>query len=200
MHDQDTAQELLRAAEAIAAEEGPDGVTVRHVADAAGVSVRAVYSLYGSKDGLLIALGRRAFEVLGEGVRALPETEDPAADLVAAGVFVFRRFALEHPSLFRIGVQSYGVAPEVVERFAPAAQAALVHLRARVNRALGCEVPAATLQFHALCEGLAAVELGCMLPAEQAEQVWHDGLTALVTGLRAHRRSGVRTDVRALPS
>jgi AcrR family transcriptional regulator len=186
VHDQDTAQELLRAAEAIAADEGPDGVTVRHVADAAGVSVRAVYSLYGSKDGLLIALGRRAFEMLGEGVRALPETEDPAADLVAAGELVFRRFAVEHPSLFRIGVQSYGVAPEIVERFAPAAEAALVHLRARVTRALGREVPAATLQFHALCEGLAAVELGCMLPAEEAEQVWHDGLTALVTGLRAH--------------
>ncbi|MDT7576543.1 MAG: hypothetical protein QOH17_2876, partial [Pseudonocardiales bacterium] len=28
MHDQDTAQELLHAAEAIAADEGPDGVTV----------------------------------------------------------------------------------------------------------------------------------------------------------------------------
>ena len=185
MHDQDTAQELLRAAEAIAANEGPDGVTVRHVADAAGVSVRAVYSLYGSKDGLLIALGRRAFEMLGEGVRALPETEDPAADLVAAGVLVFRRFAVEHPSLFRIGVQSYGIAPQIVERFAPAAEAALVHLRTRVTRAMGREAPAATLQFHAMCEGLAAVELGCLLRAEEAEQLWHDGLTALVTGLRA---------------
>jgi len=113
VHDQDTAQQLLRAAEGIAADEGPEGVTVRHVAEAAGVSVRAVYSLYGSKDGLLIALGRRAFEMLGAGVRALPETGDPAADLVAAGVLVFRRFAVEHPSLFRIGVQSYGIAPEI---------------------------------------------------------------------------------------
>ena len=191
MHDQDTARELLRAAEAIAAAEGPDGVTVRRVADAAGVSVRAVYSLYGSKDGLLIALGRRAFEMLGDGVRALPETDDPAADLVAAGVSVFRRFAVEHPSLFRIGVQNVGIAPEVVGQFAPAARAALVHLRARVTRALGCEAPAATLQFHALCEGLAAVELACMLAAEEAEQVWHDGLAALVTGLRArHTPSG----------
>ena len=185
MHDRNTAQELLRAAESIAAEEGPDGVTVRHVAEAAGVSVRAVYSLYGSKDGLLAALGRHAFEMLGEGVRALPETDDPAADLVAAGVSVFRRFAVEHPSLFRIGVQSYGIAPEVVEQFAPAAEVALVHLRARVTRALGSDVPGATLQFHALCEGLAAVELGCLLPATEAEQVWHDGLTALITGLRA---------------
>jgi AcrR family transcriptional regulator len=188
VHDQNTARELLRAAEAIAAEEGPDGVTVRHVADAAGVSVRAVYSLYGSKDGLLAALGRHAFELLGEGVRALPETDDPAADLVTAGVSVFRPFAVEHPWLFRIGVQNYGVTPEVVQRYVPAAEAAMVHLRARVARALG-EVPAATLQFHAMCEGLAAVELGCMLPAEEAEKIWHDGLTALVTGLRARHPS-----------
>jgi predicted transcriptional regulator len=83
-------------------------------------------------------------------------------------------------------VQSYGIAPEIVERFAPAAEAALVHLRAWITRALGREIPAASLQFHALREGLAAVELGRMLPAEEAEQVWHDGLTALVTGLRTH--------------
>lgn len=185
VHDQNTARELLRAAEAIAADEGPDGVTVRHVADAAGVSVRAVYSLYGSKDGLLAALGQHAFELLGEGVRVLPETDDPAADLVAAGVLVFRRFAVEHPWLFRIGVQKYGITPEVVEQFVPAAEAAMVQLRYRVARVLGREVPDATLQFHAMCEGLTAVELGCMLPAERAERIWRDGLAALVAGLRA---------------
>jgi hypothetical protein len=29
-----------------------------------------------------------------------------------------------------------------------------------------------------------------MLPAEQAEQAWHDGLIALVTGLRAQHAIG----------
>lgn len=190
IHDQDTAHELLRAAEAIAADDGPDAVTVRRVADVAGVSVRAVYSLYGSKDALVAALGTRAFELLGAGVRAVPETTDHAADLVEAGVAVFRRFAVEHPSLFRLGVQRHGIAPEVAERFVPEAEAALVDLRTRVVRAVGPDKPAATLQFHALCEGLAAVELSGMLPAEGAEQVWRDALGALVTGLRAGPTSG----------
>ncbi len=106
---------------------------------------------------------------------------------------MFRRFVIEHPWLFRIGVQNYGIAPEVVEQFVPAAEAAMVQLRARVARVLGREVADATLQFHAMCEGLAGVELGCMLSAEDAERVWRDGLAALVAGLRAQHSYPVRT-------
>ena len=204
MHDQATARALLRAAEDIAAAGGPEHVSVRRVADAAGVSVRAVYSLYGSKDGLLGALGAHAFDLLGQGVRALPVTDDPAADLVEAAVAVFRRFAVEHPSLFQIGVQHDGTSPELVARFDPAAATALTHLRARIARltetgplasplgdpsnataldtAADTAVDTATMQFHALCEGLAAVELRGALPTGHEEQVWRSGINALVAG------------------
>jgi hypothetical protein len=40
----------------------------------------------------------------------------------------------------------------------------------------------AACQFHALCEGLAAVELrGLMAPGEEM-RIWRDALTALVAG------------------
>jgi hypothetical protein len=40
----------------------------------------------------------------------------------------------------------------------------------------------ATTQFHALCEGLAALELRAALPAEDAERIWRDAFTALIAG------------------
>ena len=72
----------------------------------AGTSTRAVYSVFGSKDGLLVqALARRAFEFLYTEIARLEETDDPAADLVDVGVPVFRRLVREHPALYRIAFQ-----------------------------------------------------------------------------------------------
>src|SRR6266498_1632147 len=105
VHDASTALALLEAAEHLVQVGGLDALSVRAVAAEVGTTTRAVYSLYGSKDGLFVALGVRAFEMLGAAVVAMPTTDDPAADLVEAGVKVFRRFALDHPSLFSIGVQ-----------------------------------------------------------------------------------------------
>ena len=56
----------------------------------------------------------------GAAVAALPETDDPAADLVQAGL-VFRRFAREHPALFMVGVQRALPSRELWERFRGAA-------------------------------------------------------------------------------
>ena len=44
----------------------------------------------------------------------------------------------------------------------------------------------ATIQFHALCEGLAALELRATFPPEDAERIWRDALTALISRLRHH--------------
>jgi AcrR family transcriptional regulator len=214
-HDADTAAALVEAAERIVHAEGLDALTVRRVAAEVGTTTRAVYSVFGSKEGLVVALGRRAFEILGDGLAELPETDDPAADLVEAGIRVFRRFALEHPSLFHLAVQR-PPSMRVGEGFRAVGAEALDRLKARVERleAAGLlgdrPVWAAVLEFHALCEGLAAVELrgqvrlrrealvvlGDRLPAGYADDfergggpnggfeaaVWRDALTALVRG------------------
>jgi hypothetical protein len=43
-------------------------------------------------------------------------------------------------------------------------------------------VPDATREFHALCEGLAAMELRSLLPRREEERVWRDALATLVRG------------------
>ena len=105
-HDERTRTELLAAAERLVAEGGLSELSVRAVADRAGTSTRAVYSVFGSKDGLLVqALARRAFEFLYAEIAKLEETDDPAVDLVDVGVLVVRRLVREHPALYRIAFQ-----------------------------------------------------------------------------------------------
>jgi AcrR family transcriptional regulator len=161
-----------------------------------GTTTRAVYSLFGSKDGLIAALGVRAFDFLRAGLEALPATEDPAADLVEVGL-VFRRLATERPALYSIGVQRD--VPDLppwrpVCDAADAAFAVLVQRVARLGHTglLGEHtVIDATLQFHALCEGLATLELrGVRIPFD-AEHIWRAATTSLIAGFTARQPSSV---------
>ena len=205
-HGEQTAEALLDAAEAIVAGGGPDALSVRRVAEHAGTTTRAVYSVFESKEGMIVALGNRAFEILGSWVADVPRTDDPASDLVEAAC-TFRRWALEHPALFRIAFQRAEVAPELAERFRPTRLNALADLVELVSRATGLEgglatreVRETTAKFDAMCEGLALLELRGGLPADRAEQVWRDGIAALVTGMRMRVRAGPLGDDGGLDS
>jgi len=188
LHDARTASALLDQAERIVEAEGLDALTVRRVAAAAGTTTRAVYTAFGSKEALVIALGARGFDLLRDGLAALPETADPAADLVEAGVAVFRRFATDHPTLFRISIQRTLPDPALFAGYVEAAREALAVLHGRIARLeqagrLGDRsVSDAATEFHSLCEGLAAMELRGMLRAGEMERIWRDALGALVRG------------------
>lgn len=187
-HNKRTAVALLDAAERIVGEEGLPALSVRGLADAVGTSTRAVYSLFGSKDGLVVALGSQAFNVLRDAMDTLPVTDDPTEDLIEAGVAVFRRFTLTHPALFGIGFLQSGVPPSIAHEFWGAQEDALARLHARLRRLcdagrLGMRsVPDAALEFDALCEGLAALELRGAIPTAEADRRWRDALRALVAG------------------
>jgi AcrR family transcriptional regulator len=155
------------------------------VAEDAGTTTRAVYTLFGSKDALLGALGIRAFELLGQQVEELPTTDRPEHDLVEAAL-VFRRFAIEHPALFSIAF--HRADPAVWPRFRPAAADALAVLHKRFQPLAaagllgGRSVPDAALQFDALCEGLAWIELRSTALAPDAEAFWRSAFQALIAG------------------
>src|SRR4249920_3896274 len=105
-HDEHTRATLRAATERLIAGGGLAAFSVRAVAEEAGTTTRAVYSLFGSKDGLLVdALAQGAFDFLVEGIDRLVETDDPQSDLIGVGVPVFRSLVLEHPSLYRIAFQ-----------------------------------------------------------------------------------------------
>jgi AcrR family transcriptional regulator len=191
-HDETTRSALLAAAEDLVAAGGPDALSVRAVADAVGTSTRAVYSLFGSKDGLLAALAQRAFELLVAEISRLPETDDPAADLVEAAVRVFRPMAVEHPSMFRLAFLRVVPDLPVADGARAASADAFGRLCARFKRLDdagllgGRDLGHAAAVFNALCEGMATTELRTpRLLGSDREQAWRDAFSALLAGLAA---------------
>ena len=72
-HDERTGASVLEAAERIVDGASLEALSVRHVAEEVGTTTRAVYSVFGSKEGVIVVLGIRAFEMLGAAIRAQPK-------------------------------------------------------------------------------------------------------------------------------
>lgn len=191
VHDEQTRVHLLAAAEHLLAERGLDAVSVRATADAAGTSTRAVYALFGSKEGLVQALAQRTYELLMETIDTVPQTGDPADDLISGSVYGFRRFALEHPELFHLFFTMQMQRPRLGDEADATRIQALTQLIARVERAkaaglLGAHsVQQVTMLWDVMCVGLAAREFCWMIQPERSEEVWTDALRALLAGLGA---------------
>jgi AcrR family transcriptional regulator len=189
-HDEQTRAALRAAAEQLVAEGGPDALSIRTVAERAGTSTRAVYSLFGSKDGLVAALAQTAFEFLYRGTDALPE-RDPITDVIAMGTDVFRPLVREHPALYRIAFQRI-VGLEPMPDLVAARERAFAQLQGRVRRLearglLGNKpVLDATLELNAMFEGLANAELRGdvlrIMPKGEEARAWRDALTTVVRG------------------
>jgi AcrR family transcriptional regulator len=189
IHDEQTREALLSAAEQLLVRGGLDAVSTRAVAEKAGTTTRAVYSLFGSKPELLRQLAARAFGLLADLVEPVPQTGDPGADLINVGM-TFRDWALAHPNLFRLVFALSDTGLVTDSAVAPAGQAALGQLRKRVEQvhAAGLladrRVGEVVVEWHALCAGLASVELGgALVTAAEAEHMWRESLTAFLHGL-----------------
>lgn len=171
-------------------------MSVRAAARTVGVSTRAVYSLFGSKEGLVQALCERGYILLESLVAAIPATDDPANDLVEVGIAGFRRFALSRPELFRLTFER--TTPDVIA--APGVRkAATKSYRTFTSWIRRVEigprsVHVVAFQFHALCQGLATSELQAqpapagsnlwpMTPGLGDDRIWRDALRAYVIGL-----------------
>jgi len=54
--------------------------------------------------------------------------------------------------------------------------------RREIGAAQGGDLVLAAWEFHALCEGLAAIESRCIISGDDADGIWKDALSALVRG------------------
>jgi|FLYL01.1.fsa_nt_gi AcrR family transcriptional regulator len=199
-HDQHTAQALLDAAEDMVAN-GTTWPSLRAVAEKAGTTTRAVYTLFGSKEGLVAALAERGFGLLESSVSSVPHTSDPLEDLVEAGLR-FRRFALDHPSLFRLTFERVPAEVLAASGVAESGYQSFRALRRLVRRAqqagaLPDDMTANELSytFHAVCQGLASCELAGkpppvgasmwpMIDGSDPEFLWRRTLRAFLQGLQ----------------
>jgi AcrR family transcriptional regulator len=91
--------EVRNAAVAILDEEGPDGFTVRAIAERAHVAPMAIYNHFEGVNGVLEALWIEGFTMLRDALTV--ETNDAAQDLYDAGL-AYRAFALGNRGFYTV--------------------------------------------------------------------------------------------------
>ncbi len=96
-----TDQRLLDALDAVIAEHGPSGVTLRRVGAQAGLSHTAAAHYYKDKPGLFTAYITRAWNLVADGVDAAAAMQNDREALLAAA-HSYASFALEQPSAFSV--------------------------------------------------------------------------------------------------
>jgi AcrR family transcriptional regulator len=121
----ETREKIVETAAGLLREQGAAAVTIRAVAQAAGLQPPALYRFFEDKDALLDAVAEHVFTTYVTGKSVAAGSDDPVADL-RAGWDAHLGFGLANAALFGLLV-----APG---RVSPAAEAGLVVLRARVHR------------------------------------------------------------------
>jgi AcrR family transcriptional regulator len=188
-HDDATRARLLQAAEHLSATKGFEAITVRAVAEEAGTTTRAVYALFGSKQGLEQALHEAMFTRLRDLMQACPRSDDPRQDLLVLAL-AYRRWAVERPERYALAVHRFVGQPERPrsEEGVAASRDALDELRHAVRRCRDAGQLRADLdpedivtQLRAVVHGLAEFEnLGRLEP--EPERQWRAALSALFDG------------------
>jgi AcrR family transcriptional regulator len=188
-HDEATRQRLLQAAEHLSATHGWDALTVRGIAEEAGTSTRAVYALFGSREGLEQALHQAMFTRLRDLLQARELSEDPRRD-IAVQALAYRQWAMERPERYALAMHRFigqRSRPRSDEGLAVSREA-LGELRQAVRRChdagllLGDREPEDVVtHMRALVHGLAEFEnLGLLGPDPEAQ--WRTAVSAQLDG------------------
>ena len=168
---------------------GPDALSLRKLANAAGTSTTAVYSLFGGKAELLQAVFDEAFERFGAHLAAVDPSDDPAEDIVALG-HAYRASARVDPQFYGVMFGSQAARVGVAVASQERAAETFLPLVAMVGRAMSAgalrrddPVRVATALW-AVVHGLVSLELAGMVSAQAGDpdRLFDDAVRASVTG------------------
>jgi AcrR family transcriptional regulator len=100
-HHGDLRDALITLALETLEEHGPEALTLRNLAERAGVSGMAPYRHFADKTALLRAVAAQGFAILKEEFMAADHPNNPRKAIEGFGL-AYVRFALERPGLFRL--------------------------------------------------------------------------------------------------
>lgn len=192
VHDETTRERLLEVAGNVLRRDGPAALTVRRLADEADTSTSAIYTLFGSKDGVVRTMYRAGFDNLAA------HQDDVGTAARMSPVERVRRLAAAYRAAARARPHLYDVMfacpfPE----FAPddedqaRALATLGRLHEAVDDAIAAgelvgDADVVTMGLWATVHGLAMLELAGSLDVEtDADAVWEATVEAVLDGLRS---------------
>jgi AcrR family transcriptional regulator len=181
---------LLAAAAELLSREGRPAVSVRRVADEVGTTTRAVYSLFGDKEGLLRALSADVAETMRRRHEEVPERDDPVAEIVDLA-FGYRAAALEKPNLYAVFIDEIRDNADPADPIFSLVYRSFDRVLQTVRRCLDAGLFPGRTEFDvgrflfALVHGLASLELRGILGDEAtARQTWRLSVQAALAGLR----------------
>jgi len=201
LHTDDTKTHLLETAEKLLETSGLEELSARKLAAGAGLTTRAIYSVFGDMDGLIAQLAARGYLMLGEKITAVPVTQSPIADLERVGTDGFRAFALQHPHLYRLTFETIPPAalahPDVQSAMATSYAVLMDFIVRAQDAGIGTNRAKSdiVISFHALCQGLAVIELSHQPPPVGANfwqplagkdtiLLWQTAIRALLNGMK----------------
>jgi AcrR family transcriptional regulator len=185
-------ERLVAATLQLLREEIPTDLTVRRIAAAAGTTTMALYTGFGSRDGLLDVVYARGFEQLGERMAPAALVADPA-EAVLELLGAYRAFALANPGLYGLLFErvlpGFDPSPEVRST---ALDTTFGLLAAQAGRLLGVDPQDAAARelaytLWALTHGLVTLELSHASRSPLAHPMLAEtnGQDVLNTALRA---------------
>lgn len=175
---------LIEAAARLLGEEGPAALTSRRLAAEIGSSTMAVFSRFKNMAEVRRAVRQEAFVRLDERLDVLPVSDDPVADLAAAGA-VFFAGGLANPHLYRamfldppaeeddLGAGTFDRLVALIRRCIAAG---------RFPDAPESQVPVWAAQLWSMRHGLVVMTVAELLPDEQARFVLDDMTFRLLVG------------------
>lgn len=194
VHDEQLAEALLDESARMVAKGGPEALSLRKLTQSVGTSTSAVYSLYGSREALMLAVYERSIAGF-EKSQDFPKSEDPLRDLFRMGV-EYRRWALANPQLYPVMFMGrQGATPEERRKLA---DPTIDHLTAAIDRCIAAgqlqqkrETCVMAVQLWAMVHGYVSLELISLLTPEvtkrseeQIEEAFHDLLKTSVSAWR----------------
>lgn len=128
-HHKELRQALIDAALELIVEKDVGSLSLREVARRVGVSHAAPYRHFADKDALLAAVAEEGFELLSITLKEAMQqaSSDPLKQVQACGV-AYVRYALAHPSHYRIMFGAYGATAQHYPTLADAAMQAFMVL------------------------------------------------------------------------
>lgn len=180
--------EIVDAAVSIVTEAGPQALTTRRLADAAGVTTMTIYSRFGGMDGVSSAVFDVGFAQLTERLRAVEATGAAAQDVLES-CRAYRRFGVENPGLYSIMFER--AIPLDPESTSSVAAESFDELVQRISRLVGADGGTATVHAHAyglwaLCHGLVNLEttgMGTSKHVADTNTMFDTAVSTFVDGL-----------------
>ncbi|MGW5382448.1 TetR/AcrR family transcriptional regulator [Nocardia sp. NPDC003963] len=156
-------EEIIDVAERLLERDGPDGVTMRRLAEQLGVRAPSLYKHVAGKADIEAALQQKALQRLTAALR-------PAEDLPALAA-AYRRWALEHPRLYEFATRTSLARDRISPGVEDGAAAPLLRITG------GDQITARAL--WGIAHGLVDLELAGRFPADaDLDAVWTRAVAA----------------------